>query len=308
MLEMPALNRRTALLAIGLGLVLVAATAGAERPWRLPRPVPSYRVAIESADGSVLPTFRHQGRTFVLGVEGEGYAVRVDNPTGERIEAVVSVDGRDAVSGAIGDYRSQRGYVIPPYGSVRVEGFRRSLDAVAAFRFSSPGKSYSARRGTPENVGVIGVAVFREKARPAPQPLRRAEEPRPFPRRERSADETRGASPSEGAAAPKSRSAGRSAPSKSEARKPAAPEAYDEPRGEVNNLGTEYGEARSSSVVEVPFTRRSAEPDRLFTLRYDDVEGLESRGIDVSSYFDYSRPRAYEPEAFPRSRFAEPPP
>src|SRR2546422_280885 len=80
-----------------------------------------------------------------------------------RVEAVVSVDGRDVVSGNPGDYMRERGYIIPPHGSVVVDGFRQSLSRAAAFRFSRPGSSYSSRMGTPENVGVIGVAFFGEQ-------------------------------------------------------------------------------------------------------------------------------------------------
>lgn len=296
---MPPLNRRSVLFAVGLGLVLVAASAGAERPWRLPRPVPSYSVTLEDASGAPLPTFHHEGRTFVLGERGERYAIRVHNPTAERVEAVISVDGRDAVSGDVADYRSQRGYIVPPYGSIRIEGFRRSLDEVATFRFSSPHESYSARRGTPENVGVIGVAVFRERSRP----IVRRDPPRPFPRR---VDPEIDASEAPSASAPESRrkSAFGSARSSDAARR--APSAEYVPRDRVNNLGTEYGETRESSVVEVSFVRRSASPDRLFTLRYDDAAGLESRGVDLGRWFE--RRRYAEPQPFPRSRFAPPPP
>jgi hypothetical protein len=52
--------------------------------------------------------------------------------------------------------------VIEAYGSVVIEGFRQSLDQVAAFRFTDIGNSYSARRGSGQHVGVIGVAVFKE--------------------------------------------------------------------------------------------------------------------------------------------------
>jgi hypothetical protein len=70
------------------------------------------------------------------------------NNSGERVEAVVTVDGRDVVSGELGNYKTQRGYVIEAYGSVVIEGFRQSLDQVAAFRFTDIGNSYSARRGS----------------------------------------------------------------------------------------------------------------------------------------------------------------
>ena len=59
----------------------------------------------------------------------------------------------------------KRGYVIGPYGKLNVEGFRRSYESVAAFRFGSVDSSYAARStGSSRNVGVIGAAVFKEKA------------------------------------------------------------------------------------------------------------------------------------------------
>jgi hypothetical protein len=152
-------NRRRLILGLAAGS-LVAASAAAEAPFRSPSEL---YVELEDESGSPLPTFHRRGTTFVVGEFGERYAVRIHNPTGERLEAVVSVDGRDVVSGSRGDYRRQRGYIVPAYGSIRIDGFRRSLDVVAAFRFGDPRDSYSARRGTPENVGVIGVALFRPR-------------------------------------------------------------------------------------------------------------------------------------------------
>src|ERR1035437_2501749 len=37
------------------------------------------------------------------------------------------------------------------------------MDEVAAFVFANEAESYAARTGRPDNVGVVGVAVFREK-------------------------------------------------------------------------------------------------------------------------------------------------
>jgi hypothetical protein len=219
----------------------------------------------------------------VLGEPGERYVIRVDNPTAERVEAVVTVDGRDAVSGEPGDYVAQRGYLIEPWGTLTVEGFRRSLDEVAAFRFTARGRSYSARRGTPENVGVIGVALFPERERP------RAPIARPRPR---------AVPESEYRPAPSAPSAGRGDDAARESRK-AGP----------SNIGTEYGESQGSSVVEVAFQRRSpTHPQAVLRVRYDDYQGLEARGIDLSS-LGYAYRDSTEPEPFPlsRSRFAPPP-
>ena len=68
--------------------------------------------------GNVLPTFRHRGRTYVLGALGERYQVRVRNGSGQRVEVVVSVDGRDVVDGRPAAY-GRRGYVVDPWGSTR---------------------------------------------------------------------------------------------------------------------------------------------------------------------------------------------
>jgi hypothetical protein len=315
-------SRRLALIS---GFAFLAVVGGvsvcdAESPWRrrvLPPAPPPYRVSLEGLDGSVLPTFQQAGTTYVLGEAGDRYNIRVQNPTGERVEVVVTVDGRDAISGDVGDYVTQRGYLIEPWGSLLVEGFRRSLDEVAAFRFSGRGQSYSALRGTPQHLGVIGVAVFPEKMRP-PQPVWR---PR---RRHVPESDYRAPAPSSPRAGDGAGAAPRAqeAPSARETFKDDAPRRKSAEAGSgsragsssgrgvgPSNIGTEYGESESSSVVEVAFERRSpTHPVAVLRVRYDDYEGLEARGIDLSS-LGYAYRYDAEPEAFPysQSRFAPPP-
>ena len=69
--------------------------------------------------------------------------------TGERILAVTSVDGVNAVSGETAS-PEQSGYVIDAWGSVEITGWRKSLDRTAAFYFTDLGDSYAARTGRPE--------------------------------------------------------------------------------------------------------------------------------------------------------------
>ena len=313
-------SRRLALIS---GFAFLAVVGGvsvcdAESVWRrrvVPAP-PPYRVSLEGLDGAVLPTFQQQGSTYVLGEPGERYNIRVNNPTSERIEVVVTVDGRDAISGEPGDYVAQRGYLIEPWGSLLVEGFRRSLDEVAAFRFTGRAGSYSALRGTPQHVGVIGVAVFPERVRP-PVPVRKT----PPRRRYLPESEYRAPAPS----APP-RADARDAPPSAQGSRAEAFDSYkdDAPRKRKSagapgsapaaaagpsNIGTEYGERESSSVVEVAFERRSpTHPAQVLRLRYDDYDGLEARGIDLSS-LGYAYRYEAEPEPFPysQSRFAPPP-
>ncbi|HKO50218.1 MAG TPA: hypothetical protein VJV79_20950 [Polyangiaceae bacterium] len=311
--------------ALGIGLFFLACCtrADARSPFWRPHPAPPpYSFSVEDERGNSLATFVKDGRTFLLGEPGLRYNIRVRNPTGQRVEAVVSVDGRDAMSGQPGDYVNQRGYVIPAYGSLLVEGFRRSMEEVAAFRFTSPEDSYSSRLGTPQNVGVIGVAFFAERVHPpAPVSRRPRPLPRPAARPDDYSDDSRGSRDSESnRAAPKKRSAptaGSPAPAsegraQSAARPPA--EAKDSYKGDfgasgsVNNLGTQFGETQESVVSSVFFERASAtRPALLSTMRYDDADGLSARGIDVSAY-RYGRVYSDEPQAFPVSRFAQPPP
>lgn len=251
-------------------------------------------VSLEDESGRELRVYHHKGKTYALGTYGERYNIRVRNQTGRRVEAVVTVDGRDVISGRQGGY-GERGYLIEAYGTLLIEGFRTSDSEVAAFRFTSPGNSYSARMGTPENVGVIGVAVFPERQhRVVHRPRRRA-------RRGYSG----GGAPAPSASAEKS-TRGRSARS--------AP-AYDdalsgsldaESADEGNNIGTEYGEATYSAVRNVSFTRANpSHPSEVIVLHYDDAAGLARRGIRLHTPRPRPRPT---PDAFPLSRYAPPPP
>ena len=90
--------------------------------------------------------------------------MRLTNTSSERVLVVLSVDGVNAVTGETA-HPSQAGYVLAPWQSTEIAGWRKSMEDVAQFVFTDLPDSYAARTGRPDNVGVIGVAVFRE-ARP----------------------------------------------------------------------------------------------------------------------------------------------
>ncbi|HEX5058185.1 MAG TPA: hypothetical protein VFV99_02440 [Kofleriaceae bacterium] len=129
-----------------------------------------YDVQVITESGETAPTYAFKGRYYVQGNDSEHYTIRVTNPTGNRVEAVVSVDGLDVVDGEDGDL-NKRGYIVPAYGEVRIEGFRTSLADVASFRFSSVDNSYAGKKGKSRNVGVIAVAIFEEHAPPPEQQI-----------------------------------------------------------------------------------------------------------------------------------------
>jgi hypothetical protein len=142
-----------------------------------------YDVQVMRESGETLPTYSLKDRYYVQGNANERYIIRITNPTSQRIEAVVSVDGLDVIDGENGDLR-KRGYVVPAYGETRIEGFRTSQADVATFRFSSVSGSYAGQKGKARNVGVIAVALFEERAAPPEQQIIVGQAPPP-PRRVR---------------------------------------------------------------------------------------------------------------------------
>ena len=116
-------------------------------------------------DGRVLPAHYKDGRHWVVGTPGQEYGIRVCNSTGGRVLAVMSVDGVNVVSGDTAA-PAQSGYVLGAHECADINGWRRSLASTAAFYFTELPDAYAARAGRPENVGVIGVAFFRERMQP----------------------------------------------------------------------------------------------------------------------------------------------
>src|SRR5262245_57212978 len=119
--------------------------------------------------GQTLPIYEHEGRLYVAGEPRHQYELRVRNSSGGRVLAVASVDGVNVITGQTAA-QEQSGYVLGRWDSVRIEGWRKSLDEVATFYFTRLADSYAARTGRPNDVGVIGVALFRERQQYFEQP------------------------------------------------------------------------------------------------------------------------------------------
>lgn len=142
-------------------------------------------VRVVDERGAPLPTFAAGGRSYVMGNDGQRYSIRIENQTGARFEAVATVDGLDVIDGQPGAFE-KRGYLVQPWSTVEIDGFRRSEEQVAAFRFGRVRDSYAAKRGNDRNVGVIGVAVFQERGSSYPwtdRELRRRDAADAFPGR-----------------------------------------------------------------------------------------------------------------------------
>ncbi|WP_266170375.1 hypothetical protein [Dyella subtropica] len=218
-----------------------------------------------------LPVYQHDGRYYIAGQPGHRYQVSLRSRSGDDVLAVLSVDAVNAISGETADW-SQTGYVLNPYENTDVLGWRKSLTHVADFVFADFAQSYAVRTGRPDNVGVIGVAVFRRQ--PAYVPMQQ-----PIPMR-READAPVAAPPAAEAAS-RYTAAAQSAPAAALA-KAEAP------------LGTGHGQREYSAVNYVDFKRASSTPDEVITLYYDTWEHLRAQGVVPPA-----PPRPGQPEPFP---------
>ena len=126
----------------------------------------------DRTEGRRLQVYWHEGRAWVAGRPGNEYQVSLRSRQSQDVLAIVSVDGVNVITGQTAD-PSQSGYVLSPRGGVDILGWRKSLAQTAAFYFTALPDSYAARTGRPDDVGVIGVALFRRKAQ-LPQPLSEA--------------------------------------------------------------------------------------------------------------------------------------
>lgn len=241
--------------------------------------------------GQVAPTYVQGGRIHVVGTPGERYAVQVTNRTAARILAVVSVDGVNVVTGETAA-PDQNGYVLGPYQSYDIAGWRKNSNEIAAFYFTNLGDSYAGRTGRPANVGVIGLAVYREWQPPRPRPL-----PAPVPRSDSFGGLT---APSAAAPAESARAeAADAASGESRAADSIAGAPYT--RRAPERIGTGHGERERSDVTLVDFRRASSQPSEVLAIHYDTYANLAARGIIPGT------PRVVEPQPFPGMRWVPDP-
>jgi hypothetical protein len=143
----------------------------------------SISVALVDEAGRTLPGYHANGRALVVGDDGARYRIIVRNGTTARFEIVASVDGLDVIDGSPAD-PNRRGYLVDPYGTLVIDGFRTSDASVAAFRFGKVADSYAAQTSGDRNVGLVGFAIFAERGAVwTPAELHRRDTADPFPQR-----------------------------------------------------------------------------------------------------------------------------
>jgi hypothetical protein len=130
--------------------------------------------------------------------------------------------------------------VLDGYERSEITGWRKSLEEVAAFVFAPLSQSYAGKTGRPENVGVIGVAVFRERVVALPKSM---------------------------------------APAVAEESRLGAADARKESPARRERLGTGHGERETSVVGVTEFRRASEQPAEVVRIYYDSYSNLVARGV-----------------------------
>ncbi len=265
-------------------------------------------------EGRVLRQINYRKEHYIEVPPEGAYVIRVYNDSHRRRMCVLSVDGVNVVNGENAGYEGP-GYVMNPWQTADIPGFRRDAGEVAAFTFSAKEQSYAAQTGRGiSNVGVIGVAVFDEKL-VVKVPVPRVEihhwpkSPAPVtlgPSFTYTTTSTQdGWVTMDGGELIPDMGVIDSNPTAStfscstETSVTGAPQfcgvSFQAQTQAVNAVGTAYGAKKSFITSTTDFTRSSKKPAQILTFRYGTTDQLRSWGVPVNE-------QNLQPNTFPASQ------
>lgn len=292
------------------------------------------RVEIIS-DGRVLRNVHHNGQLFVEAPKKGKYSIRLHNDSPRQRMAVVSVDGVNVINGEDAGFEGS-GYVMRPWETLEIPGWRRDDKKVAGFEFrKNGGATYAEQtgRGTSNN-GIIGVAVFDEKVvRTVIQPpvvikeehhhhhyggLLRSMSFEPLPiygatvtcdtsdgepdglNHVYSANAVMDSAPVETttSASLSINTPGGATKSSTRSRR------ITKGAEPVVDVGTGYGKEQTFHTMDVTFNRATEKPAQVIEVRYATTERLKSWGVPI----DHPTPTPTSASAFPASQPSVPAP
>jgi len=236
-------------------------------------------------DGWTAPLYVRPGawdKSYFQAFKGKNYSLVVRNTTGQRVGVLISVDGLNVVNGQRSSLSSHESmYVLDPYESATIQGWRSSLRDVRRFVFVDEARSYASRTDQANgDMGWIRVLSFREQQpvtwrydRPKVRERQGLDEPRGRNEMEDSRDGASEYQPN-AAAPPALGEAKRGADlraQKSSGQLHAAPQADAVP-------GTGWGDQRYDPVRQIQFAAMPHATDHL-VMRYEYASGLRALGI-----------------------------
>jgi hypothetical protein len=256
------------------------------------------QVLVEGRSAPLYYAPGHWDRRYFQAFRGRHYSLRVANRTGQRVGVLIAVDGLNVVNGERSSLdRGESMYVLGPWETTTIRGWRTSLEQVRQFVFVDEERSYATRTGQANgDMGWIRVLAFAEN-RPlawfeAPRVRRmQGDEPSGHAEDQLRGGDARGAAP-EANEAPAPNKAGvqgeampspRAEKSLAEGMTRSAPQADAYP-------GTGWGERRQDRVQETWFVAAAAPSDQL-VFRYEYATGLRALGIDLNGERLWNRER-----------------
>ncbi len=157
-------HRYLVALALALGILVSDHLSAGSRP-----PAPVIRMDI-LVDGTSRPQYTARGSSYIEALKGWPYAIRLTNPYPVRVAVALSVDGLNTIDARHTTAAAARKWVIEPYRTVTISGWQTSLADARRFEFTTESRSYGARLGRIEDLGVISAVFFRERL-PRPVPV-----------------------------------------------------------------------------------------------------------------------------------------
>jgi hypothetical protein len=233
-------------------------------------------VLVEGREAPLYVAPAQLDRRYFEAFRGQRYALRIRNRTGERVGVLVAVDGLNVVNGERTSLRnSEPMYVLDPWESATIRGWRTSLSQVREFVFVDETRSYANRTDQANgDMGWIRALAFREQP---PVTWYRLERPEirggrshmdaQEPRTDGSAERSHAQEPLAKAVPP---AAGES-DAVQDARR--SPQALDE-----EFPGTGWGDRKRDPVRRVQFDPVRVASDHI-VLRYEYASGLVALGI-----------------------------
>ena len=109
------------------------------------------------------PEYWHNGTTYIEAIRGANYSLRLTNPTPYRVAVALSVDGLNTIDARHTDARGAAKWILGPYESTVISGWQ--VDELHARNFFVTGerRSYGARLGQTDNLGIIEAVFYRER-------------------------------------------------------------------------------------------------------------------------------------------------
>lgn len=131
-------------------------------------------VKIVADGGYIFPTYPTTApngsyRAYLQAERNAGYGIHIKNHTNQRIAIVVTVDGRNIISGKKSYLKNtEKFYILKPHAQATYRGWRTSNNTINRFYFTEESNSYAGAWGDNSAMGVIAVAAYAEKIQPSP--------------------------------------------------------------------------------------------------------------------------------------------